>query len=95
MLSFENATTRKVAKYGVISGRHFPVFRLVNLRIQSEYRKMRTRNNSVIGHISHNVCRIVHYYYRKKGIGEKLIICSISRLPQPAVNCSKSTMETM
>ena len=47
-----------VSKYGVISGPYFPVFRLnmeiysVNLCIQPEYRKMRTRNNSEFGHIS-------------------------------------------
>ena len=44
---------RKVTKYEVISGPYFPVFGLsteiysVNLRIQSEYRKIRTRNNFV------------------------------------------------
>ena len=43
-------------KYGVISGSYFSVFGLnteiygVNLRIQSEYRKIGTRNNSVFGH---------------------------------------------
>ena len=48
----------KVSKYGVISGPYFPVFGLnteiyfVNLRIQSEYRKIRTRNNSVFEHFS-------------------------------------------
>ena len=42
----------KVSKYGVIPGPYFPVFGLntgiysVNLRIQSEYKKIRTRNNS-------------------------------------------------
>ena len=45
-----------MSKYGVISGPYFPVFGLnmdiygVNLRIQSEYRKIQTRNNSVFGH---------------------------------------------
>ena len=40
---------------------YFPVFGLnteiyeVNLRIQSEYRKIRTRNNSVFGHFSPRV----------------------------------------
>ena len=34
----------KVSKYGVISGPYFPVF---GLNIQSECRKIRTRNNSV------------------------------------------------
>ena len=44
-----------MSKYAVISGPHFPVFRLntkiygVNIRIQSEYRRIRTRNNSVFG----------------------------------------------
>ena len=46
----------KVSKYGAISGLYFPVFGLnteiyeVNLHIQSEYRKIRTRNNSVFEH---------------------------------------------
>ena len=48
----------KVSKYGVFSGSDFPVFGLnteiycVNLRIQSEYRKIRTRKKSVFGHFS-------------------------------------------
>ena len=47
-----------VSKYGVISGPYFPVFGLnteiysVNLRIQSEYRKIRTGNNSAFGHFT-------------------------------------------
>ena len=47
-----------MSKYRVISGPYFPVFGLntevysVNLRIQSEYRKTWTRNNSVFGHFS-------------------------------------------
>ena len=42
------------------SGPHLPIFRLnteiygVNLRIQSEYRKKRTRENSVFGYFSHS-----------------------------------------
>ena len=42
--------------YRVFSAPYFPVFELnteiysVNLRIQSEYRKIRTRKNSVFGH---------------------------------------------
>ena len=42
-------TAWKVSKYGVIPS---PYFRIsgVNLRIQSEYRKLRTRNNFVFGH---------------------------------------------
>ena len=46
-----------MSKYGVFSGPYFPVFGLnteiysVNLRIQSAYRKLRTRKNSVFGHL--------------------------------------------
>ena len=52
----KNKNARKVTKYEVISGPYFPVFGLsteiysVNLRIQSEYRKIRTRNNFVFAH---------------------------------------------
>ena len=47
-------TTWKVSKSGVISGPYFPVFGLnteiyANLRIQCEYRKIRTRNSSIFG----------------------------------------------
>ena len=54
-------TAWKVSKYGVISGSYFPVFGLnmerysVSLRIQPEYGKIRTRNNSVFGHFSSSV----------------------------------------
>ena len=47
-----------MSKYGVISDPYFPVVGPdpeiygVNLRIQSEYRKIRTRNSSVFGHFS-------------------------------------------
>ena len=50
-----------MSKYGVFTGPCFPVFGLnteiygVNLRIQSEYRKIRTRKNSVFGHFSRSV----------------------------------------
>ena len=56
--SFKINIAWKVSKYGVISGPYFPVFELnteifgVNLRIQSEYRKIWTRNNSVLRHFS-------------------------------------------
>ena len=45
----------KVSKYGDFSGPYFPVFGLnkeIYFRIQSEYRKIRTRKNSVLGHFS-------------------------------------------
>ena len=54
--------TRNESKYGVIYGPYFPVFGLntkiysVNLRIQSEYRKIQARNNSVFGHFPTVVC---------------------------------------
>ena len=54
-------TAWKVSKRGVISSQHFPVFGLnteiygLNLCIQSEYRKIWTRNNSVFGHFSRSV----------------------------------------
>ena len=47
-----------MSKYGVISGPYFPVLGLntevysLNLRIQSEYSKLRIGNNSVLGHFS-------------------------------------------
>ena len=50
-----------MSKYGVFFGPYFPVFGLnreiysVNLRIQSEYRKIRIRKNSVFGHFSRSV----------------------------------------
>ena len=52
--------TWKVAKYGVISAPYSPVLGLnteiysVNLCIQFKYRKIRSRNNSVLGHFSCN-----------------------------------------
>ena len=44
-------TPWKVFKYGVISGQHFSVFGL-NTKI---YSKIRTKNNSMLGHFSHSV----------------------------------------
>ena len=61
-------TVWKVSKYGVYSGPYFPVFGLnteiyrVNLLIQSEYRKIRTRKNSAFGHFSHSASfDLVHF----------------------------------
>ena len=54
-------TTWNVSKYGVFSDPYFPAFGLntercfVFLRIQSECGKIRTRKNSVFGHISHSI----------------------------------------
>ena len=46
-----------MSKYGVFSNPYFPVFvmNVVNLRIQSECGKIRTRKTSVFVHFSHNV----------------------------------------
>ena len=57
-LHIPSCTAWKASRYGVISGPYFPAFGMnteiyfVNLLIQSEYRKIRTRNNSVFGHFS-------------------------------------------
>ena len=54
-------TAWKLSKYRVFSGPYFPVFGLntetygLNLHIQSEYRKIRIRKNSVYGHFSCSV----------------------------------------
>ena len=54
-------TAWKLSKYGVVSGLYFLAFGLnterysVSLRIQSECRKIRTRNNSPFGQFSRNV----------------------------------------
>ena len=51
-------TAGKVPKYGDISDPYFSVFGMnteiysVNLRIQSKYRQIQTRNNSVFGYFS-------------------------------------------
>ena len=54
----------KVSKYGVISGPYFPVFGL--LRIQAEYRKIPTRNNSAFGHFSSKVSYHCWQHLKKK-----------------------------
>ena len=60
-----------MSKYGVFSGPCFPVFGLntevygVNLRIQSEYRKIRTRKNSVFGHFSRSVTLEQQYLFQR------------------------------
>ena len=54
-------TAGKASKYGVFFGPYVPLFRLtteiygVNIRIQSEYRKIRTRKNSIFGHFTRSV----------------------------------------
>ena len=69
-------TAWKVSKYGVISFPYFLVFGLnleiygVNLRIQFEYRKMQTSNNSVFGLFS-------HLSVFSKNIFENFFICRL------------------
>ena len=52
------STVWKVSQYRIFSGPYFPAFGLyaerysVSLHIQSEYRKIRTRKNSLFGHFS-------------------------------------------
>ena len=49
-------TVRTLSKYGVFSGPYFPdlgvntEIYVVNLRLQSEYGKIRTRKSTVFGH---------------------------------------------
>ena len=73
----------KLSKYGVISGPYFPLFGLnteiyeVNFRIQSEYRKIQTRNNSVFGHFSRSDILthsrlMFHFYVFKEYRSRKL-----------------------
>ena len=63
-----------MSKYGVISGPYFPVFGLnteiyfVNFRIQSEYRKIRTINNSIFGHFSRSALYHFHPSYERLDI---------------------------
>ena len=58
ILSHSGVTAWRVSKYGVFSGPYFPVFGLnteiyrVNLRIQSKYRKIWSKKNSALGHVS-------------------------------------------
>ena len=69
----QTSTTWKVTKYGVISGPYFPAFGLkteryfVSLRIQSACGEIRTRNNSVFGHLSTSERQLQHQQnYKKK-----------------------------
>ena len=69
-------TAWKVSKYGLFSGPYFLVFGLnteifgVSLRIQSEYRKMRTRNNFVLGHFPRSDWITKNIYNLEKFIQE-------------------------
>ena len=66
-------TVWKVPKYEVFPGPYVPVFGLntetyyVNLRIQSECRKIRTRKSSVFGHFSRSVVQVSWKNFEKDG----------------------------
>ena len=83
------STTGKVSKYGVFSGPYFPVFGLnteiygLNIRIQSECRKIRTKENSVFGHFSRSVVYCFHdpcYNWDEDGLQflrKKIVECEV------------------
>ena len=81
-------TAWKVSKYRVISGPYFPVFWLnterygVSLRIQSTYRKIWTRNNSLFGHFSRCV---IHYS----------LICLVMHKNSWKGNCFERRVKTL
>ena len=62
---FITLTPWKVSKYGVFSGPYSDWIRrfTVNLRIQSEYRKIQTRKNSVFGHFTQWLLPRLSYIY--------------------------------
>ena len=83
---FVQISAWKVFRYRVISGPCFPVFGLntaiysVNLRIQSKYRKIRTRNNSVFGHFSRTSKQILKVD-EEKALRKKFFICFNNFIP--------------
>ena len=86
-----------MSKYGAISGPYFPVFGLNteiysgNLCIQSEYWKIRTRNNSVFEHFSrstasqkiHALFTVASYitFDKKRTLLNKVIIYQFNYCP--------------
>ena len=73
---FFKFSLQKVSKYGVFSGPYFPAFGLnteiygLDLLIQFECRKIRTRNKSVFGHFS----RSVYYLYNSANVFLELLV---------------------
>ena len=71
-LFFCTNTAWKVSKYGVFSGLYFPLFGLnsdiytVNVRIQLEYKKIRTRKISEFGKFSRIVRKCLRAKRKKK-----------------------------
>ena len=83
--SITKDTAWKVSKYRVSSGPYFPIFGLntkiysVNLPIQSAYRKIETRKNSVFGYFSRSENSIKHtrkIYFLPWILFLKLMLCN-------------------
>ena len=87
----------KSVKYGVIPGPYFPVFGLytdiygVNIGIQSEYRKIWTRDNSVFGHFS----RIRENLYSRKRVKSSFSWNYFTRIFTISQKCENSPSKTM
>ena len=70
-------TAWKVSKYGVFSGPCFLIYS-VNLCIQSEYKKIRTRKNSVFGQFSRSVKNPVFTSTIKKAwLANRTQVCNL------------------
>ena len=73
-------TALKVSKYGVFFGPYLLAFGLnkkrygVSLRIRSKYGKLRTRKNSVFGHLSHSE------FYFKSSLTQSVCVSCLLRL---------------
>ena len=94
-------TAWKVFKYGIFSGLYFPVFGLnreiysIYLRIQSKYRKTRTRKNSLFGYFFRSDCVSVYFKkfsrnsYKFRTIDFILDTCIFSKFTSLHQNCSQ------
>ena len=80
---------RSIQIRNFFSDPYFPVFGLntesyrVNLRIQSEYRKIRTRKNSVFGYFSRSNCHSLTLIHRENMIHELQISREINHNRYP------------
>ena len=85
------ATAWKVFKCEVFSGPYFPIF---GLKIQSRYRKIRTRKNSVFGHFSgsepfknYEKCFLFHLKSSFRSRDIQIFLFSSSPLFLPVDHC--------
>ena len=89
-------TAWKVSKNGVFSGPSFPAFWLntdiysVNLRIQSEYGKIRTRKNSVFRHLFIDVKETMKSYF----LGRMKEACGDALSLEPILSLKKFLKES-